>query len=200
MVNQPNRNRIIGREASKGFRLRLRTNFWLRFAPAPGLDIGYRGDIAGAKSILPDFTGIELGDPGYDGFHLPYDDGQFNCVHSSHVLEHVPSAVAALKEWWRVLAVNGSMIVIVPHAFLYERRVTVPPSRWSPEHLCSFTPASLLDLVEIALVPNTYRIAHLRDVDEGYRYDLPPTVHPEGNFEIELVLVKRDPPTWSVEP
>jgi hypothetical protein len=190
--------RIIGREAAKGFRKREQTGFWSRYGRMPMLDIGYRGDIAGAEPVLPEANGIELGD--YDGLHLPWGDGAFNSVHASHVLEHVTDPVVSLREWFRVTAVGGHVITIVPHAFLYERRKTVPPSRWSPEHMMSCTPGSLLTLVETALTPNTYRVVHLRDVDDGYRYDLPVTVHPEGCFECELVIQKITPPAWQVEP
>jgi SAM-dependent methyltransferase len=192
--------RIIGREAAKGFRRREHSGFWRRYGRMPMLDIGYRGDVAGAQPVLEGRVGIEIGDNGYDGLHLPFDDGAFNCVHTSHVLEHVVDPFAALREWFRVTALGGHLVTIVPHAHLYERRMTVPPSRWSPEHRMAVTPASLLGLVELVLVPNTYRVVHLRDVDDGYRYDLPTTVHPTGNFEIEMVLVKMMPPAWQVEP
>ena len=92
------------------------------------------------------------------------------------------------------------MLLFVPHAYLYERRVTVPPSRWSPEHLRSYSPATLLAQVESALQPNTYRVRHLADNDTNYDYSLPLTVHPRGCLEIELVLQKIQPPDWSVEP
>jgi SAM-dependent methyltransferase len=192
--------RIIGREAAKGFRRREHSGFWRRYGGGRLLDIGYRGDVAGAQPILPQGIGIELGDPGYDGLRLPFDDLAFDTVHSSHVLEHVHDPVRSLKEWWRVVALGGHLITIVPHAYLYERRQTVPPSRWSPEHFRAFTPGLLLTLVEIALTPNTYRVMHLRDVDDGYRYDLPITQHPQGGFEIELVIQRMTPPRWQVEP
>lgn len=192
--------RIIGREAAKGFREREQSGFWRRFAALPMLDIGYRGDVAGAEPVIEGAEGIEIGDPGYDGLSLPWSDGHFKTVHSSHVLEHVNDAVASLYEWFRVLAVGGHMIIIVPHAYLYERRLTVPPSRWSPEHMRSLTPASLLFFIELSLEPNTYRVVHLRDVDTDYRYDLPVTAHPQGLFDIELVIQRITKPAWDVEP
>jgi SAM-dependent methyltransferase len=191
--------RIIGREASKGFRKREHSGFWRRYGRLPLLDIGYRGDVSGAEAVLPGGVGIELGDKNYDGLHLPFDDGAFNCVHSSHVLEHVQDPLASFHEWFRVTSLGGHLVTIVPHAHLYERRLTVPPSRWSPEHFRAFSPGLLLTLVEIALTPNTYRVVHLRDVDDGYRYDLPITEHPQGSFEIEMVIQRIAPPKWQVE-
>lgn len=99
-----------------------------------------------------------------------------------------------------MLRVGGHLVLMVPHAFLYERRLTVPPSRWSPEHLRSYSPATLLAEIEWALVPNTYRVRHLEDEDTGYDYGLPATVHPTGCLEIECCIQKIAPPKWSVEP
>ena len=104
-----------------------------------------------------------------------------------------------LREWFRVLRIGGFLVLMVPSAYLYERRLTVPPSRWSGEHLRSYTPATLLAAVERALEPNTYRVRHLADNDVGYRYDLPTTVHPEGALEIEAVIQRIRPPEWKIE-
>ena len=88
----------------------------------------------------------------------------------------------------------------MPHAYLYERRLTVSPSQWSHEHLRSYTPAKLLAEIETALQPNTYRLRHLSDEDEGYDYALPPDVHPTGCLEILCVIQRIAPPAWKVEP
>jgi hypothetical protein len=98
-----------------------------------------------------------------------------------------------------VLRVGGTLILMVPHAYLYERRLSVPPSRWSPEHLIALTPARLLALIENALEPNTWRLAHIADVDDGYDYSIPTHVHPVGCLEIECVVRKITPPAWEVE-
>lgn len=92
------------------------------------------------------------------------------------------------------------MILMVPHAFLSERRLTVPPSRFSGEHLRSYSPAALLQEIERVLLPNTYRVRHLADNDVGYDYTLPLEVHPVGCLEISCVIERIRPPAWQVEP
>ena len=164
------------------------------------IDIGFRGGVHDALPIVDGAYGIEQHSPGYDGLHLPFESGEVDCVHSSHVLEHLDDRPAYLREWHRVLRIGGTIITFVPHAYLYERRLTVPPSKWSGAHLCSFTPASLLKLVESSLPPNSYRVRHLADADTGYDYDLSSDQHPRGELEIELVLEKIKQPSWSVEP
>lgn len=193
-------DRNVGRESAKAFGARWQEGFWTRYlSGAVVLDIGYRGG-DGAVPILPHAVGIEVGDPNYDGLRLPYADMTVDAVHASHVLEHVPDQVASLREWFRVLKIGGTLVLFVPSAYLYERRLTVPPSLWSGEHLRAYTPSTLLRDVETALAPNIYRVEHLADRDDGYDYDLPPTVHPTGCLEIELVIRRRVPPAWTVEP
>ena len=194
-------NRPVGFESRKAYAARCASGFWDRYLRGPTVvDVGFRGGIADAVPIVDGAVGIELGSPGYDGFNLPFADGTVDAVYCSHVLEHLERPVAYLREWFRTLRTGGHLLLFVPSAFLYERRLTVPPSRWSPEHRRSYTPATLLMTVEAALRPNSYRIRHLADEDAGYDYGLPPTVHPQGCLEICLVIEKIQPPAWEVEP
>jgi len=200
-IPEPDLSRQIGRESRKAYARRVHEGFWDKWLKGPNvLDIGYRGDL-GSETIVEGAYGIELGDSGYDGFHLPrLPFGLADTIHASHVLEHVEPASEYIREWWRALRVGGTLIIFVPHAYLYERRRTVPPSRWSPEHLTAYTLLSLSAVIEAALKPNTYRVRHLAENDDGYDYTLPVDVHPVGCFEIELVLQKIAEPVWKVEP
>lgn len=194
-------NRRLGFETSKLYNDRIARGFWETFVAGDAiLDIGYRGGTPDALPLTDTAIGIELDYKGYDGFHLPFPDESQDSVHASHILEHVQPTTAYLREWFRVLRPWGTLLLFVPHAHLYERRLTVPPSRWSGEHMRSFTPATLLAAIEDALPPNSYRIRHLADRDNGYDYNLPPTVHPTGALEIECVVEKITPPAWNVEP
>lgn len=197
MVLDP--KRPVGFESRKAYAYRC-ARFWLEHLRETNvIDIGYRGGISDAVPIIAGAMGVELDTPGYDGLHLPVPDRWANTIHASHVLEHVAPPEDYLREWFRALQVNGTMILFVPSAYLYERRLTVPPSRFSPEHLRSYTPGSLLAEIERALPPNSYRVRHLADNDMGYDYKLPIDVHPVGCLEIELVLEKITPPAWQVE-
>ena len=196
-----NPHRLVGYESRKAYAARCASGFWDRYLDGPlVLDIGYRGGTFNAVPIIDYAVGIDLDSPGYDGFHLPFGDGEVDAVHASHVLEHVAPPENYLREWFRVLRVGGHLVLMVPSLMLYERRLTVPPSRWSPEHLRAYSPATLLAEIEGALEPNTYRVRHLADNDTGYDYGLPPEQHPTGCLEIECCIQKIAPPKWSVEP
>ena len=57
-----------------------------------------------------------------DALDLPYEDGTFDCVIASEILEHVPADDSAIDELVRVLKPGGRLAVTVP--------------RWLPERIC----------------------------------------------------------------
>lgn len=176
----------------------LCTSFYERYMHGRGLDIGYRGSLEKADPVLETAIGIDLDYPGYDGLTLPFHPESQDYVFSSHCLEHVHRPGAYIKEWFSVLKVGGYLVLIVPHKFLYEKKNSLP-SRYNQDHKRFYTPMSLLVEVESALPPNTYRVRHLRDNDEGYNYSIPPEKHADGCYEIELVIQKIQEPLWRIE-
>lgn len=57
-----------------------------------------------------------------DALDLPYDDGTFDCVIASEILEHIPDDERAIAELVRVLKPGGALAITVP--------------RWLPEKVC----------------------------------------------------------------
>src|SRR5262245_895099 len=58
---------------------------------------------------------------------------QYDCVHSSHCLEHMAHPEQALRDWWALVKPGGYLVLVVPHEDLYEQGVW--PSRFNPDHL-----------------------------------------------------------------
>lgn len=85
------------------------------------LDIGCGPDL-----VVPTAQPFDLehGDANCICDYLP--PGSFDCVHSSHCLEHMRSAPAALAQWWALVKPGGYLIVTVPHEDLYEQGVWPP--------------------------------------------------------------------------
>lgn len=50
----------------------------------------------------------------YDGHHIPFEDGTFDVVYSSNVLEHIPDLQSAFAEIVRVLRPGGYCIHVLP--------------------------------------------------------------------------------------
>jgi SAM-dependent methyltransferase len=57
-----------------------------------------------------------------DALELPYEDGTFDCVIASEILEHVPEDDRAIDELVRVCKPGGRLAITVP--------------RWLPEKIC----------------------------------------------------------------
>src|SRR4051794_20067410 len=47
----------------------------------------------------------------------------FDCVHSSHCLEHMREPPVALAQWWALVRPSGYLIIVVPDEDLYEQGV-----------------------------------------------------------------------------
>jgi hypothetical protein len=118
-------------------------------------------------------------------------------VFAGYRLQDIGDYRAAIQGWFQMLRVGGRLVIVVPHAFLYERLLALP-GRWSPAQRRLYTPGSLLSEVEEALVPNSYRVRWLSDDDEGYDYGLDRDTPPVGRGDVLLVLERIAPPPWGL--
>lgn len=79
------------------------------------IDIG-----CGNDPITPDCVRFDVGNG--DASHIcDYVNDTFDCVYSSHCLEHLDYPFTAILEWWKLVKVNGYMVVVVPDEDLYEQ-------------------------------------------------------------------------------
>ena len=87
---------------------------------ALGLEIGaHTNPVAGLSPFYTDAVVHYAGSAGRvdflaDARALPLPDGTLDYLCSSHVLEHLPDAIAALYEWHRVLRPGGLLYLVVP--------------------------------------------------------------------------------------
>lgn len=183
-----------GTETRKNDAERERSGFYHKYFQGHGLDIGCG---PGNLPVLPSATGVDKNYPGYDERNLPFEDGSQDYVYNSHCLEHIEDSRHAIQEWMRVLRDYGYLIICVPHMYLYEKKKNLP-SDFNRDHKRYYTPSSLLHEIEFALAPNTYRVRHLRDNDDGFDYRIPPHQHSNGSYEIECVIQKLPKPTWEL--
>ena len=193
----PAPERRLGAETLRSHARRVREGFYERYLAGHAvLDIGYRGGRADAEPVTAHATGVELDYPGYDGIRLPFEDASQDAVFASHTLEHIDDWRAILADWFRVLRVGGFLVIAVPHQQLYERRAYLP-SRFNGNHKRFYMPSTLIAQIEAALPVAAWRLRVLRDIDEGFRYELSPEAHPKGCYEIELVVEKITPPPYA---
>lgn len=73
-----------------------------------------------------------------DANHITrYISRRYDCVYSSHCLEHMRDPSAALLEWWELVKPGGWLFFFVPDEDLYEQGVF--PSRFNNDHKFTFT-------------------------------------------------------------
>jgi SAM-dependent methyltransferase len=101
----------------------------------------------------------------------------FDCVYSSHCLEHMNDPWSALVQWWRLLRPGGYMVLVVPHEDLYEQGYW--PSLFNREHKATFrigartswSPVSVDIHCLVAALPGS-EIVSAEVQDQGYDYRL----------------------------
>ena len=101
----------------------------------------------------------------------------FDCVHSSHSLEHMNDVPKALEQWWQLVKPGGAMIIVVPDEDLYEQGVW--PSLFNRDHSATFrlnktdswSPVSH-DLGELCSVLPNAEVVSLEQQDVGYDHSL----------------------------
>jgi ubiquinone/menaquinone biosynthesis C-methylase UbiE len=86
-----------------------------------------------------------------DAQNLPFKDEVFDVVTASEVLEHLPNALKALQEWWRVLKTHGKLYLTTPNDAWIPVIVHIARRKkmsLHPEHFQSFNYRKLEWLVQ----------------------------------------------------
>lgn len=95
------------------------------------LDIGCGDDLCVAHATPFD---KEHGDANRILDYFPPDS--FDCVHSSHCLEHMYDPNKSLDDWWKLVKPGGYLVTVVPDEELYEQGNW--PSLFNLDHKSTF--------------------------------------------------------------
>jgi SAM-dependent methyltransferase len=164
-------------EAKKTNRIRG-AEFSARFMSGTVLDIG-----CGPDRVDPHAQPFDKrhGDANYIATYWPAES--FDCVHSSHCLEHMYNAREALAEWWSLVKPGGHMVFVVPEENLYEQGRW--PSIFNSDHkwtfrkggAASWSPVSL-DVIELVEKLPNCDVIEITVQDHGYDHSLRDEVRP----------------------
>jgi SAM-dependent methyltransferase len=140
-----------------------------------GLDIG-----CGPQKLFPQLIGIDnLKDTGLfgipmkpdfvvkDACRLPFKDGTYDTVFSSHTLEHIEDTRAALTEWWRLLVPGGHLILYLPHKDFYPN-IGQPGA--NPDHKHDFAPEDIVVIMRDIAPDWTLRVNQPRNEGREYSF------------------------------
>jgi SAM-dependent methyltransferase len=121
----------MSQETKKTNRLRDES-FFLSYLQGSVLDIG-----AGDNKVTEDAVAFDIDSGDAENILEHMESESFDSVYSSHCLEHMRDAGAAISQWWEIVRPGGYMIIIVPDEDLYEQKCW--PSMFNSDHKHTFT-------------------------------------------------------------
>ena len=162
------------KESSKTNQIRSK-EFFNTYFNGKVIDIGGGNDAVTKNAEVFDF---EQGDAQHI---LDFREKEsYDCVNSSHCLEHMKDVPSALSQWWELVKPGGYMVIVVPHEDLYEQKIW--PSVFATEshgHVATFrlknkntwSPVSY-DIFELASNLTNAKIIDSEIQDLNYDYSL----------------------------
>jgi SAM-dependent methyltransferase len=161
----------MGNETSKTNKIRGQ-KFIDKYFQGKVIDIG-----GGSDSVVPHAKVFDLAD-GDAQFITKYEKIEhYDCVYSSHCLEHMVDVPNAVSQWWSLVNRGGYMVITVPHEDLYEQKIW--PPIFNDDHKATFrlnqkTSWSDVsyDLYELCNALPDVIILEAKIQDNNYNYDL----------------------------
>lgn len=177
------------REASKTNA--IRSDAWKRrYLSGRVLDIG-----AGDDPVCPTAEIFDRAQGDAEHILSYLTENSYDCVHSSHTLEHMKYVHEVIRDWWRLVRPGGWFVTVVPDCTLYEQGFW--PSRWNADHKWAFDlfelpgPSYRIGLVELVRTLPGAKLISAELQDYGYDYALRDVDQTLGEALAQLQVVCR---------
>lgn len=105
--------------------------FQRRYFSGRVIDIGCGPDL-----VVPHAVPFDRAQGDAQSILTYFDIESFDCVHSSHCLEHMENVEIALRHWWALVKPSGYLVIVVPDEDLYEQGMW--PSLFNVDHKATF--------------------------------------------------------------
>jgi|SRR5579859_1567095 len=177
------------------------SRFATRWIAGDVIDIGAGDDsLANYQHMFPGIVSVTSWDVEQGDAMLMRGvvDNRYDCVHSSHCLEHMINPFLAFENWVRICQPNGFLVIVVPDFAQYEQGFW--PSRFNADHKWSFSISGEpqhehhIVLLDNVLLFKGLDVIKIEQVERGYVYgeqmydqSLSPVCEPA----IEIVARKR---------
>lgn len=165
--------------------------FRRRYFSGRVIDIGCGSDL-----VVPHAVPFDLAQGDAQWLLDHFEPESFDCVHSSHCLEHMKNVEISLRNWWALVNPGGYLVIVVPDEDLYEQGIW--PSIFNPDHKATFrlgkskswSPVSYNIEALIEALPDA-EIIEARIQDEGYDRRLLARSRPGGMGRFLFNLSRR---------
>ncbi len=126
------------KETSKALHLQTRRDLYARYLHGTCIDVGAGTDPLVWEGVTVCPFDRNMGDAQR---LMNFCEERYDCLFSSHCLEHMVNVPEALWQWSGVVKRGGHLIIVVPDATWYERLVW--PSPFNDDHKAQFSAVSI---------------------------------------------------------
>ncbi len=161
------------------------------------VDLRAAGADGGSSPLLPNALPIEFALASAESLTMVMENisHEQDGIVLRDALEYVDDYRGVLAACFARLAMGGMLVVVVPHQFLFERKIQAP-SRFVTGHRRFYTAANLIAEIEEAIDPSEFRLRFLGDHDRDYGCDPELTQRPQGAYQVVACLERCEKPVW----
>lgn len=172
------------KESSKTSKI-LGDRYFEKYLKGNILDIG-----SGNDPVCTEAKCFDLNDGDANKIDEYFGKRSFDCVYSSHCLEHMFDPYNCIKKWFSLVKENGYLIIVIPDGELYEQNIF--PSIFNKDHKKIFydqikegSSHNIISIKKLISSLNNASVVKYELHDHNYDYNLR---LPSSNYKLILPI------------